>query len=404
MNEVILGVVLLTTIILGLTLTVISARAALMPSRDVTIEVNKSKKIKARTGLKLLSFLNDNDILVPSACAGAGTCGLCRVKITTGGSEALPTEAAKLTNRELAEGLHLACQVVVRGDMNVVVSDDQLGAERWKCKVHTTRYLTPLIKEITFDDPPDTDLELAAGSFVQVTAPAFDLAFNELDIPPEHQKIWQQLTTLKVVAETPVTRAYSVSNVPADKGYIVLNVRLALPPPHTVDVSPGIVSSYLFGLRAGDSVELSGPYGSFAVQDTDREMVFIGGGVGMAPLRAMIFDQLQTQKTNRKISYWYGARSLEDVFYADEFEQLALSYPNFDWTLALSDPKPEDAWTGATGFVHRVAFEHYLKDHPAPQNCEYYLCGPPMMIKTVLAMLDEAGVERGRIYNDDFGS
>lgn len=218
MNEVILGVVLLTTIILGLTLTVISARAALMPSRDVTIEVNKSKKIKARTGLKLLSFLNDNDILVPSACAGAGTCGLCRVKITTGGSEALPTESAKLTNRELAEGLHLACQVVVRGDMNVVVSDDQLGAERWKCKVHTTRYLTPLIKEITFDDPPDTDLELAAGSFVQVTAPAFDLAFNELDIPPEHQKIWQQLTTLKVVAETPVTPAYSVSNVPADKG------------------------------------------------------------------------------------------------------------------------------------------------------------------------------------------
>ena len=405
MTEIATGTLLLTLIVLALTLAVLTARRLLSPTGPVTVTVNTTERIAAVTGDKLLGALNDNGVLVPSACAGAGTCGLCRVKVTAGGADALPTETARLSRAELREGMHLACQVVLRGDIAVEVPEAFLGAESFETTVRSSRHLTPLIREIVLDLPEDMRPEIIAGSFVQITAPPFALHYGDLEVPEAHAAGWQQLRRLKVASTEPVTRAYSISNRPEDiaAGRLVLNIRLALPPPSVPDAAPGVVSSWLFSLKPGDCVATTGPFGTFRVQDTKAEMVFIGGGVGMAPLRAMIFEQLEQTKTARKASFWYGARSRAELFYLDEFDALAAKHGNFDWTVALSDPMPADDWQGATGFVHQVVFEHYLRDHPAPENCEYYLCGPPLMIRAVLAMLDDLGVPSSNIFNDDFG-
>lgn len=405
MTEIVLGTLLLTAIVLVLTLTVIAARSVLVPSRPARITVNEGTAIDARTGDRLLGVLNDAGILIPSACAGAGTCGLCRVKVTEGGAEALPTETARLTRAELRDGMHLACQVVLRNDMAVDVPADMLGAEQFETRVSSARFLTPLIREIVLDLPEGVRPEIVAGSFVQITAPAYSLSYADLSVPDACNEVWEQLRGLSVASDVPVTRAYSISNRPEDiaAGRIVLNIRLALPPPDLSNAPPGVVSSWLFGLKEGDRVVAAGPFGTFRAQPGDREMVFIGGGVGMAPLRAIIWDQLERVGTTRKISFWYGARSKAELFYADEFATLAARHDNFTWTVALSDPAPDDDWQGAVGFVHNVAWEDYLRDHPAPEDCEYYLCGPPLMIRAVQAMLEDAGVDGRQIYNDDFG-
>jgi Na+-transporting NADH:ubiquinone oxidoreductase subunit F len=403
MIEILLGSAVFTVIVMLLSLTVMAARAILLPSSAVTVTVNGVRKLPARAGLKLLGALLDGGIPVPAACGGVGTCGLCRVMVTDGGGEALPTEAARFTRREIREGVRLACQVTMRSDIVVRVPDDLFDVTNWDCTVRSALTLSALIKEIVLDLPAGAEFKFRAGAFVQVTAPAYALSFADFDIGKEHKSAWDRFDLRKIRAASlePVTRAYSIANKPSEKGCIVL---LALPPPSESTLPPGIVSSYLFSAKAGDTINVTGPYGEFGARQSEREMVFIGGGVGMAPLRAIIFDQLKRLGTRRRISFWYGARSGGDLFFVEEFDRLQAEYPNFRWTVALSDPASGDDWGGVIGFIHDVVFERYLKDHPAPEDCEYYLCGPPLMIKAVLAMLDEAGIDDDSIFNDDFGS
>lgn len=405
MSEIALGSLLLIVLVLALCVLVVGARAVMMPQRPATITVNGQTRIATATGQRLLSALNDNGILVPSACAGAGTCGLCRVHIQSGGPDPLPIEAGHFSKSELREGLHLGCQVVVRGDMDVKVADDMLGAETFDCQLVSARQLTPLIREIVLQLPDGQRPDIFAGSFVQVTAPPFALSLDAIAVPETFEEIWRPWRQLSVRTTQPVTRAYSVSNRPEDTaaGRIVLDIRLALPPPSVADAPSGVVSSWLFSLEQGAMVTLSGPFGTFRNSGTEREMVFIGGGVGMAPLRAMIFEQLERVGTARKISFWYGSRNRSELLYVDELDALAARHSNFDWTVALSEPDPNGAWDGEVGFVHDVAFERYLRDHPNPEDCEFYLCGPPMMIRSILSMLDDLGVDDDHIFNDDFG-
>lgn len=405
MIDILLGLLFLSLLLVALALVLHGARQILLPARPVTITVNGGRSVPGAANLKLLDILNANGIAVPSACAGAGTCGLCRVSGLEGAAEPLPTEAARLSPAELRGGTRLACQIVVRHDMGVTVDEAMLDVSTMVCKVHSVRALTPLIREIVLTVPNEASFDFTAGGFVQVTAPPYELPFAELDIPQDHRVQWTSMGLDDLVARSaePVSRAYSVASRPADRGLIVLNIRLATPPPALPNAPPGAVSSWLFGRQPGDLVELAGPYGHFGAQDTQKEMVFIGGGVGMAPLRAIIADQLERLGTTRKISFWYGARSRAELFYVEEFDDLARRFSNFTWTPALSDPASGDHWQGATGFVHDVVYDAYLKNHAAPEDCEYYLCGPPLMIQAVYAMLDDCGVERDAIFNDDFG-
>lgn len=405
MNEIIFGSVLLLILILTLTAFVVLARSILMPVRKVLLTVNGQTEFTILTAQKLLPSLNDNGILVPSACAGAGTCGLCRVQIKDGAPDITPIEASCFTKAELKDGFHLACQVMVRDDIGVQVPDDMMSAETFVCKTISNRSLTPLIRELVLKLPDNTQMDIVAGSFVQITAPPFEIDYDKFDVPDAHEETWEPLRRLNVKSDEDVTRAYSVSDRPEDisAGLIVLNIRLALPPPSEPDAPPGIVSSWLFGLEQDDEVSVSGPFGTFRAQDTEREMLFIGGGVGMAPLRAIIHEQLEGKNSKRKMSFWYGARRKAELFYKEELDELAAKHPNFDWTVALSDPDPSDDWNGETGFVHAIVLERYLRDHPAPENCEYYLCGPPLMIRAVMTMLDDLGVDNDHIFNDDFG-
>lgn len=406
MTEIVLGTALIVALVLALALLILAARAWLMPSIPVAITVNRAATVPGTTGGKLLTILNDGGIPVPSGCAGVGTCGLCRVKVGPGAGTPLPTETARMSRRDLADGLRLACQITVRGPLDVEVPEDILSAETWTCRVLANEMLAPLIRELVLEVPEGKDFAFRAGAFVQLAAPAYSLDFADIDVPEPHAATWERLgwRRLRAASPEPVTRAYSVASTPADTGRIVLNIRLAVPPPGAEDhIPPGIVSSFLFALKPGDTVEVAGPFGDFHAQETDREMVVIGGGVGMAPLRAIIHDQL-ARDTGRKISFWYGARSAADIFYADEFDALAAAHDNFRWTVALSEPAPEDGWTGRTGFIHEVVLADHLAAHPAPEDCEYYLCGPPLMISAVLAMLEDLGVEPDAIFNDDFGS
>ncbi|MFZ2653211.1 MAG: NADH:ubiquinone reductase (Na(+)-transporting) subunit F [Burkholderiaceae bacterium] len=409
MTEIVLATVLLTLVVLTLTLLVMGARGIFQPARPVEITVNGKTRINATTGAKLLSILNGANVPVPSACAGAGTCGLCRVRIPEGGGDPLPTETARLGVNDIHSGLRLACQVVVRDALAVEVPEDMLAAERWQCTVLSNTMLAPLIKEIVLALPAGTGFSFRAGAFVQITAPPHALDFATVEVDASCAASWDKFgwRRLKVASDEPASRAYSIANRPADteQGRLVLNVRLAVPSPGAADdASPGIVSSYLFGARAGAKILASGPFGDFHVQDTGREMILIGGGVGMAPLRCIIFDELERKQTRRKMSFWYGARSSADVFYAGEFAALAERHANFAWTVALSDPDPRaGAWPGPVGFIHEVLYRDCLKDHPAPEDCEFYLCGPPLMIQAVMAVLEDVGVGSESIYFDDFG-
>ncbi|MFD2238498.1 NADH:ubiquinone reductase (Na(+)-transporting) subunit F [Aureimonas populi] len=405
MTDILLALLFVTVLLVALAVLLHAVREYLLPARPVTITVNGEREVAGAANFKLLDILNAGGVAVPSGCAGAGTCGLCRVEGVQGAGEPLPTELARLSPADVRGGVRLACQVVVRGDLGVTVPGDVLGVKTMRATVSSTISVTPLIKEIVLDLPADADFDFRAGNFVQVTAPAYRLPYAQIEVGAAFEDEWRKLKLRSLVAQSdePVSRAYSVASRPADVGKVVLNIRLAVPPPAVKDAAPGIVSSWLFGLKAGDEVEIAGPYGHFGAQETGKEMVFIGGGVGMAPLRAMIFDQLERLGTRRPISFWYGARSRMELFYVEEFDALAAAHENFRWVPALSEPARGDEWTGETGFVHDVAFRAYLKDHPAPETCEYYLCGPPLMIEAVYAMLDECGVEPASIFNDDFG-
>lgn len=404
MTETILGSLVFTGLVMALTLIVLGARRLLVIKGTTQLTINGDQIIEASLGEKLLDALTRGGIHLPTSCGGAGTCGLCRVKVS-GGEDASVVERAALSRVDVETGYRLACQVVVRNPLAIKLPTEFLTAETWMCRVSDNRTVSPLIKEIILDFPDGQVKSIRAGSYVQIVAPQFDLSFADIEVAPEHAEIWERmgLRALTVINKAPVARAYSLANSSSETNHLILNIRLALPPANQPDAPPGIVSSYLFGLRTGDPVEVSGPFGNFFASDTNREMVMIGGGVGMAPLRAIVVDQLECQTDNRTISFWYGARGLIDLYYDEEMENLARKFENFSWTVALSDPSPEDEWSGDTGFIHDVVYRRYLENHPDPTECEYYLCGPPLMIEAVRSLLNTLGVAENSIFYDDFG-
>ena len=406
MLEIIYSVFIFTLILVLLGLMILWVRARLVPQGDVTIRVNGKRDVSTPVGDRLLGTLADAGIFVPSACGGGGTCGQCRVKVLAGGGSLLPTEASLISKREAKEGERLACQVAVSQDMEIRVPEDVFGVQKWQCRVRSNDNVATFIKELVLELPPGERLDFKAGGYIQIECPPHKLDYKDFDIGEEFIEDWRRfkLLDLKSVVSQPAIRAYSMASYPEENDIIMLNVRIATPPPNVMHKVPtGVMSSYIFNLKPGDTCLVSGPYGEFLARDTDNEMVFIGGGAGMAPMRSHIFDQLKRLGSQRKISFWYGARSLREAFYVEEFNELAEKHENFTWHLALSDPLPEDNWTGLEGFIHTVLYENYLKDHPAPEDCEYYMCGPPMMIAAVNRMLDNLGVEEENILFDDFG-
>ncbi|MFO7908364.1 MAG: NADH:ubiquinone reductase (Na(+)-transporting) subunit F [Planctomycetota bacterium] len=406
MFEVFLGVTLFTSIVLALVLMIQVARNVLIPSGTISIEVNEKKQLDMPVGGKLLNTLADGGIFVPSACGGAGTCSQCRVQVLSGGGDILPTERSHFNKREIRQGYRLSCQVPVKQPMKIVVPDEALETKRWRCRVRSNRNVATFIKEIVLELPRDEEVDFKAGGYIQVEVPPHTVEYKDFDIDERFREDWDKynMWRFRSVVNEPVMRAYSMANYPGERGIIMLNVRIASPPPGgPEDVPPGQVSSYLFGLRPGDEVTISGPYGDFFIKDTDAEMVYIGGGAGMAPLRSHIFELFKNRRTNRPVSYWYGGRSLRELFYIDEFRAIEKEFPNFKFQLALSEPLPEDNWNGFTGFIHQVLYDNYLKDHPAPEDIEYYMCGPPMMVDAAMRMLDDLGVEEESIAFDDFG-
>jgi len=396
-----------TAIVLALVLIILLARSQLVASGDVTIGINDDpdKSLVVTTGGKLLTTLSAEKIFLPSACGGQGTCAQCRVLLVSGGGDILPTERDFMTRREVRDGVRLSCQVPVKQDMQIKIPAEVFDIKKWECTVRSNINVASFIKELVLELPEGEDVDFKAGGYIQIECPPHESSYRDFDIDEEYRDEWDKYDVWRyrsVVKETTV-RAYSMANYPEEKGLIKLNVRIATPPPNMPKVPPGIMSSFIFNLKPGDKVTISGPYGEFFIQDTDAEMIYIGGGAGMAPLRSHIFDLIKRIKSNRKVSYWYGARSLREVFYADEFEKLQEENPNFSWHLALSEPLPEDNWTGLNGFIHQVLHDEYLSKHAAPEDCEYYFCGPPMMNNAVVGLLDEMGVEEENIFFDDFG-
>ncbi len=404
MLEIILGVFFFTLIVIALVMVILYARNHLVPQGDVDIVINDEKTIKTPVGSKLLMALADNHLFVSSACGGGGTCGQCKVKVLEGGGDLLPTETSHISKREAREGERLSCQVTVKQPLKIEVPEDVFGVKKWECMVRSNHNVATFIKELVMELPKGETLDFRAGGYIQIECPPYHIPFSNFEIEEDFREDWDKydLWKLESKVDEPVIRAYSMANFPLENDIVMLNVRIATPPPG-LDVPPGKMSSYIFNLKPGDKVTISGPFGEFYARETDNEMVFVGGGAGMAPMRSHIFDQLIRLKSQRKMTFWYGARSLREAFYVDHFDKLQQDHDNFRWHLALSEPKPEDNWTGYTGFIHEVLFDNYLKDHPAPEDCEYYLCGPPVMNAAVIKMLEDLGVERENIMLDDFG-
>lgn len=401
------GVFMFTLIVLMLVFLILFARSQLVATGKVKININDDpeKSLEVSTGDKLLNTLADHKIYLPSACGGGGTCGECKVIISKGGGDILVTEKAKLNRRQVREGYRLSCQVPVKGDMSLVIPAEVFDIKKWVCTVRSNKNVATFIKELVLDLPEGEHVEFRAGGYIQIEAPPHTVNYRDFDIEEKYRDEWDKFNMWQYVSKVdePIVRAYSMANYPEERGIILLNVRIASPPPHLPKVPPGQMSSFIFSLKPGDKVTISGPYGEFFARDTDNEMVFIGGGAGMAPMRSHIFDQLKRLKSKRKMSFWYGARSLRETFYMDEFDQLEKDNQNFTWHLGLSEPQPEDNWEGPVGFIHQILYDNYLKDHPAPEDCEYYLCGPPLMNSAVLKLLDDIGVEPENILFDDFG-
>ena len=403
--EIYLGVGMFTAIVLSLVAIILIARSKLVSSGDVTIDINGERKVTVAAGSKLLNTLASNGVFLSSACGGGGTCAQCKCIVKSGGGEMLPTEESHFTKREAKEGWRLSCQTPVKQDMKIEVPEEVFGVKKWECTVESNPNVATFIKELTLKLPEGENVDFRAGGYVQLECPPHTVHYKDFDIQPEFRGDWDKFNLWKYVSkvEEDTIRAYSMANYPEEKGLVKFNIRVASPPPGRDDLPPGKMSSWVFSLKPGDKVTVYGPFGEFFAKDTDAEMVFIGGGAGMAPMRSHIFDQLKRLNSKRKMSFWYGARSLREAFYVEEYDQLAAENDNFQWHLALSDPLPEDNWEGPTGFIHNVLFENYLKDHPAPEDCEFYMCGPPMMNASVIKMLQDLGVEPENILLDDFG-
>ena len=407
MNEILTGIAMFTAVILLLVALLLAAKRKLVAHGDVSILINEdpAKALKTPAGGTLLETLSNNKIFIPSACGGKGACGVCEVVVKEGGGDLLPTETGFISRGEAKRGCRLACQVKVKRDMKIEIAPEIFDVRKWKCKVISNRNVATFIKELKLALPEGEEVPFRAGGYVQLECPPHNIDFKTFDIDAEYRDTWDKfdLWRFKSVLTEPIERAYSMANYPLEKGLLLFTIRIAFPPDYRTDIPPGIMSSYVFNLKPGDELTVSGPFGEFFARDTDKEMCFVGGGAGMAPMRSHIFDQLKRLHSKRKMTFWYGARSLREAFYVDEFDRLQQENPNFEWHLALSEPLPEDNWTGATGFIHNVLYEQYLKNHPAPEDIEYYMCGPGVMNKAVINMLLAQGVDRENIMLDDFG-
>jgi Na+-transporting NADH:ubiquinone oxidoreductase subunit F len=405
MLSVLAAVAIFTVVVVALVALLMVAKARLVPAGEVLLMINDEpgKAIKVPVGGTLLSRLSEKHVLIPSGCGGKGTCGLCRVTVKNGDAP-LPTEKSLLSPRELREGRRLACQVKVKRSLDVVVPAESFDVRRWTTKVISNRNVGTFIKELALELPPGEVVPFRAGGYVQILCPPHTLEFKDLNVDERFRDAWDKdnLWRFRSVVKEPVERAYSMANYPEELGVLKFTVRICFPPGLREDIPPGIMSSWIFSLKPGDEVKVSGPFGDFFARDTDKEMCFIGGGAGMAPMRSHIFDQFKRLHTGRKVTFWYGARSLRETFYVEDFESIQRDNPNFRWHLALSEPLPEDDWKGHTGFIHQVLHEHYLKDHPAPEDIEYYMCGPANMSVAVINMLLSLGVERENIMFDNF--
>ena len=403
MLETALGVALFTVIVMTAVAAVLAVHRLIAQDGTTTVNVNDSRLLDVPGGWKLLEALANAGILLPAGCGGRGTCGQCLVTITGGAEAPLPIETGRIARRELAAGVRLACQTVVRAPLRLRVPDEILGARRMRCTVRSARNVSTWIRELWLDAEGGAGVPFEAGAYVVVECPPYQMPLADLDIAQEYRGEWdaQNVWALHASAARPTSRAYSLANAPREAG-LLLNVRLALPPPGK-DAPPGIVSSYLFGCKEGDPLTVSGPYGSMRAHPGEREMILVGGGAGMAPLRSIVLDQIEARGSGRTISLWYGARSRREVFYGETFDALAAAHPNFRWVAALSAPPPGEDRDGPVGFIHEVLFEHYLKDHPAPEDCEYLLCGPPLMVTAVTGLLDSLGVPPENVSFDDFG-
>ena len=402
------GVFLLLTLLLVVILLV--AKSKLVPSGNVKLTVNGEKELEVPIGGTLLNTLQGQNIYLSSACGGSGSCGQCRCRVIEGGGEILPTETGFFSRKEQKEHWRLSCQTKVKEDMQVIVPESVFGVKEWECEVISNRNVSTFIKEFVVKLPEGEVMNFKSGSYAQITIPPYDIKYADYDIDEKFRGDWDHfdMWSLTCHNDTETIRAYSMANYPAEGNIITLNVRIATPPMDRathkwLPVSPGISSSYIFSLKPGDKVRMSGPYGDFHIQDTDAEMLYIGGGAGMAPLRAQILHLFRTLHTSRKVSYWYGARSKKEIFYEEDFREIEKQFPNFSFHIALSDPQPEDNWTGYTGFIHQVIYDNYLKDHEAPEDIEYYMCGPGPMSKAVEGMLDSLGVPPENLMFDNFG-
>ena len=405
-TTVVLGVVMFTATVLALVAFILFARSRLVSSGDVTIMINDDpdKSIQVPAGGKLLGTLASKGIFLASACGGGGTCAQCRCRVLEGGGSILSTEEGHFTRGEIREDWRLSCQVAVKQDLKIEIPEDAIGVQRWECEVTGNPNVATFIKELNLKLPEGEDVDFKAGGYVQLEIPPYEMQYKEIDVESEYHEDWDRFDVWDNFSKVdePTIRAYSMANYPEEKGILKFNIRIASPPPG-MDVPAGKMSSYVFNLKEGDKLTVFGPYGEFFVKDTDAEKIWIGGGAGMAPLRSQIFDELLRRGRKTKMSYWYGARSLREMFYVEEFDKLAAEHENFEWHVALSDPLPEDNFDGHIGFIHQVVLDNYLKDHPSPEDCEFYLCGPPPMTAAVLQMLDDLGVEPENILLDDFG-
>tara|TARA_B100000959_G_scaffold282663_1_gene349614 strand:- start:29 stop:1273 length:1245 start_codon:yes stop_codon:yes gene_type:complete len=405
---VISSILVFSLIIILLVILITFAERKLLPQGDAQILINgnNEKSPTVKPGGSLLSSLASHNIFIPSACGGGGTCSQCKCQVLSGGGDILPTEVSHFSRLEIKNNYRLACQVKVKSDMEIEIPNEIFSIKKWECTVRSNKNVATFIKELTLDLPKGEILEFQSGGFIQIDVPKYEFKYSEFDIEKEYHEDWDKFKMWDLTAKNDNPdefRAYSMANHPAEGNMVMLNVRIAHPPPQQWDAPPGIASSYIFNLKPGDKVTISGPYGEFFIKDTDREMVYVGGGAGMAPLRSHLFHLFHTLKTGRKVSYWYGARSKREMFYDDQFNNIQEKFPNFTYHVALSDPVPEDNWNGFTGFIHQVVLDNYLCKHDDPTEIEYYMCGPPMMNKAVMGMLYDLGVEDEMIDFDDFG-
>lgn len=411
LSTILIGIAVSLLIIMILVAVLLTVRNRLMPQGKVKITINDKRDLEVSQGGSLLSTLAEQDIFLPSACGGKGSCGQCKCRVVKGGGGILPTEVGFFTRKQIAENWRLGCQTKVNGELGIVIPESVLNVKKWECTVVSNHNVATFIKELVVRLPEGETLDFEAGSYIQIDVPVTDVSYKNYDIEPEYREDWDKmgLWDLTMHNQEAQYRAYSMANAPSEGNIIMLNVRIATPPFDRakggfMKVNPGICSSYIYSLKPGDKVHISGPYGDFHVKENNREMMFIGGGAGMAPMRSQIFDQIRTRHTQRKASFWYGGRSLKELFYVDDFTQLEKENPNFSFHIALSEPKKEDNWTGDVGFIHNVIYDNYLKNHPEPEEIDYYLCGPPMMISSVQRMLDDLGVPKENIMFDDFGN